>query len=439
MGVDTKTPTVEIFYFDAGGGHRNAMQALSRQIEKAHPGWTVVPVDLQKLLEPIDPVYRLTKRVTGSIKRLLKPVAPDLDIEPIQAQEIYNTALRRGVTHGLGTILPILQAYIRRFSGDIETLLAERWQAAAQRPDLVVSVIPNFNAVMFDALRRVSDTIPYVTVITDMVDCPPHFWMEDQDQSMICGTTKAFGQALASGFYARENVFEVSGMILKESFYAPAPEDGFSRQSLGLADDRPVALIMFGGNGSYQATQTILEQLAMSNSKPQTIVLCGKNAKLLESLADRPGCHAVGFTNNVADYMRLADVFIGKPGPGSISEAIHMGCPVIVEGNAGTMPQERPNLDWIVDNGVGIVVKSFARDIAGAADAMLVELNRFQENIRKNIPANRAVFEIINLFEDLLKRPAEPSVRLARKRLPKKRFPSWPAGTLLRKHRKPRR
>ncbi|MDO6963768.1 glycosyltransferase [Rhizobium alvei] len=434
-----KTRTVEIFYFDAGGGHRNAMQALSRQIGKTYPDWTVVPVDLQKLLEPIDPVYRLTKRVTGSIKRLLKPVAPDLDIEPIQAQEIYNTALRRGVTHGLGTILPILQAYIRRYSGEIETLLAARWQTAERRPDLVVSVIPNFNAVMFDALRQVSETIPYVTVMTDMVDCPPHFWMEDQDQVMICGTTKAFGQALATGFYGRANVFEVSGMILKESFYAPANEDRPSRQSLGLAKDRPVALIMFGGNGSYQATQTILEQLAASDSKPQSIVLCGKNAKLLESLADKPGCHAVGFTNNVADYMRLADFFIGKPGPGSISEAIHMGCPVIVEGNAGTMPQERPNLDWIVDNGVGIVVKSFARDIAAATDAMLAELPRFQANILKNIPENRAVFEIVDLLAEILERPATPAVRHNRQRQPTKRYPYWPAGTLLRKYRKPRR
>ncbi len=45
---------LEIFYFDAGGGHRNAMTALTRLIEKEKPGWQVTPVDLQALLEPID-------------------------------------------------------------------------------------------------------------------------------------------------------------------------------------------------------------------------------------------------------------------------------------------------------------------------------------------------------------------------------------------------
>ncbi|WP_204279487.1 hypothetical protein, partial [Enterobacter asburiae] len=60
---------------------------------------------------------------------------------------------------------------------------------------------------------------PYVTVMTDMVDCPPNFWMEDQDQVMICGTPKALAQAKASGFYRPGKVFEVSGMMLKKSFY----------------------------------------------------------------------------------------------------------------------------------------------------------------------------------------------------------------------------
>ena len=41
--------------------------------------------------------------------------------------------------------------------------------------------------------------------------------------------------------------------------------------------------------------------------------------------------------------MQLADFFIGKPGPGSISEAVQQGLPVIVVDNAWTMPQERYN------------------------------------------------------------------------------------------------
>jgi 1,2-diacylglycerol 3-beta-galactosyltransferase len=400
--ISVPAKIVEIFYFDAGGGHRNAMNALSHLIAERHPDWRVIPVDLQQLLEPIDPVYRLTRRVTGSLKRLLLPIAPNIALEPWQAQDIYNNALKRGATRGLGAILPILQGFIRRFSAEIETLLAKRWKNS-EAPDLVVSVIPNFNRVMFGALRQIHADVPYITVMTDMVDCPPHFWMEDQDQIIVAGTDKALEQARKTGFYQPENIFSASGMILRQSFYDEASAESVTRARLGLDPNRPTALIMFGGNGSQRATVTILDQFEKSGMAIQTIVMCGKNKTLYESLKDRPFCHPVGFVANVADYMRLADFFIGKPGPGSISEAIHMGCPVIVEKNKSTMPQESPNPDWVRQHGLGIVVKSFKKDIATAAAHILEDIAIYQANIR-GMPENRAVFEVVGILEQVVER-----------------------------------
>jgi len=401
LGLASKT--IEIFFFDAGGGHRNAMHALSQLLSHKHPDWTIVPVDLQTLLEPIDPVNRLTRRLTGSLNRLLLPVAPNMKLPPWQAQDIYNSALKRGTTRGLGAILPILQGFVRRYQPEIEQILVDRWRdPATARPDLVLSVIPNFNRVMFCALRAFAADIPYATVITDMVDYPPHFWMEDQDQFVICGTPKAAKQARATGFFSEEKIFEVSGMILKDAFYRPAQPGGPTRTSLGLAEGRPTALIMFGGNGSLRATQTILGQFEKADLGIQSIVMCGRNTRLLESLKGRPGCHPVGFVNNVADYMRIADFFIGKPGPGSLSEAVHMGCPVIVERNANTLPQERANVEWVRDNGLGIVVRSFRADIASAGARMIRDLANYRANIAANIPDNRAVFEITAILENIV-------------------------------------
>lgn len=395
--------TIEIIYFDAGGGHRNAMHALSRLLTERHPDWTIVPVDLQQLLEPIDPVNRLTRRLTGSLKRLLVPVAPNFQMATWQAQDIYNSALKRGTTRGLGAILPILQGFVRRYSPEIEQILVERWRnPQTPRPDLVLSVIPNFNRVIFCALRAFASDIPYATVITDMVDYPPHFWMEDQDQIIIAGTPKAAKQARATGFYAADKIFEVSGMILKESFYRAPAADGVTLGGLGLAEGKPTALIMFGGNGSFRATQTILGQFEKAKLDVQTIVMCGNNRALLASLKGRSDCHAVGFVNNVADYMRIADFFIGKPGPGSLSEAVHMGCPVIIERNASTLPQERANVEWVRDNGVGIVIRGFRKDIATAGERMLRDLESYKANIAANIPGNRAVFEIGDILEGIV-------------------------------------
>ena len=57
------------------------------------------------------------------------------------------------------------------------------------RPDMVVSLIPNFNRPMYDAVAAARPAVPYVTLLTDFADYPPHFWIEpDQAQHFICGT-----------------------------------------------------------------------------------------------------------------------------------------------------------------------------------------------------------------------------------------------------------
>lgn len=392
---------LEIFYFDAGGGHRAAMTSLRSVIAERHPDWTVVPVDLQHLLEPVDPVHRVTARVTRPLRQWLAPVAPNLRFGPVQSQSVYNAALRHGVTYSCGVVLPMLKLYIKRHSPAIEAVLRAYWCASERPvPDMVVSVIPNFNGCLFRALKAVHPDVAYVTIMTDLLDCPPRFWMEDQDQVLIVGTKRAARQARESGFYAPHKVFQVSGMMLRPEFSHPPARPALTRQDLGLSPNRPVALVMFGGNGSGSA-RLIVAKLAAAFPALQTIVLCGSNLRLLQQLGHRQGCAAVGFVGNVADYMRLADFFIGKPGPGSLSEAVQTGCPVIVEGNARTMPQERPNLAWVKENRLGIVVRSFRRSLVKAVRRMLSDLPIYQANLRRNVPANRAVFEVVEILEQV--------------------------------------
>ncbi len=99
--------------------------------------------------------------------------------------------------------------------------------------------------------------------------------------------------------------------------------------------------------------------------------------------------------------MQLSDFFVGKPGPGSISEALAMRLPVVVERNAWTLPQERYNTEWIRENQVGVVLKSF-RDIDAGLRELLDPANF--ERFRSNAAAieNRAVFEIPEILASLL-------------------------------------
>jgi len=133
----------------------------------------------------------------------------------------------------------------------------------------------------------------------------------------------------------------------------------------------------------------------------QLILICGHNQKLetaIRALPTRKPKLVLGFTQNVEHYMALADFFIGKPGPGSISEALQFHLPLIVECNNKTLPQERYNAEWVAQKGFGVVVPTF-REIAPAVQR-LIEPARFDNFLRSTSSySNRALFEVAEILE----------------------------------------
>jgi hypothetical protein len=370
---------LDFIYFDAGGGHRAAANALRQAIEQQQRPFAVRMVNLQEILDEID-VYR---KVTG-----------------VRLQDLYNLMLKKGWTLGSPQLMALMHVVIRMFHSQQVRVLERFWSSDA--PDMVVSLVPNLNRAMREALARAQPRVPFVTILTDIADYPPHFWIERQDQYLVCGSAKAVEQASAHG-YPPEKVARVSGMILNPRFYEVPPlspeQRAAERARLGFDAGRPVGLVLFGGEGS-----AVMQDIARRLPDRQLLLICGKNAKVASSLKAMPRTTPMfveGFTKEVPHYMQLADYFIGKPGPGSISEAVAMRLPVIVERNAWTLPQERYNADWIREQGVGIVLPNF-RGIARAVDELLepAAYERFQ-NATKRLE-NRAVFEIPELLERIL-------------------------------------
>jgi UDP-N-acetylglucosamine:LPS N-acetylglucosamine transferase len=370
--------TIDLIYINAGGGHRSAAIALEKAIHEQGRDWHVRLVNLFEVLDPQD-VFR---RATG-----------------VKPEHYYNVRLARGWTLGLAQELRILQALIRLSHKSLISQLRRHWQGT--KPDLVVSLVPNFNRAMFQALSLARPGVPYVTVLTDFADFPPHFWIEPhQAQHWICGTRHALRQAREAGCEP-SRIHETSGMIISPDFYRDLSIDRRAELlALKLDPDRPTGLVMFGGHGSR-----VMRGIAKRLDDVQLIMVCGHNAALAAHLRAQSAAAprvVLGFTSQMRHYMQLSDFFIGKPGPGSISEAVHQGLPVIVVRNAWTMPQERYNADWIEEQQVGLVLDSFKGIRKGVAHLM-ERRHEFCENVRRI--HNRAVFEIPDILEEILSRP----------------------------------
>src|SRR5258707_914443 len=229
---------VHVVFHDGGGGHRNAAVALQTVISQQQRDWQLQLVQFQDLTDRLD----VLRKFTG-----------------IRIQQQYNIMLQNGWTLGSTQLLRVLQLAIHIFHRPLVNLLEKFWR---ENPaDLLVSVIPHFNRQICESWTKVYPGRPFVTIITDLADFPPRFWIEPiNDQYVIAGTEKAADQARATG-HDEAQIFLTSGMILRPDFYVEDNSDPVAlRREMGLREGLTTAIVLFGGHGSkvmYDITQRL--------------------------------------------------------------------------------------------------------------------------------------------------------------------------------------
>ncbi len=185
---------IQFVFFDAGGGHRAAATALDIAISGQQRPWEVRLTNLQELLDKLD----ILKRYAG-----------------IRIEDFYNWMLRSGYTLGSIQLMKVLQAVIWAYHGPTVRMLEAHWKET--QPDIVVSFVPHFNRALGESFRRAYPARPFVTVLTDVADYPPHFWIERQPQYFICGSDRAVAQARSMG-HADDHIFKTIGNDFASAF-----------------------------------------------------------------------------------------------------------------------------------------------------------------------------------------------------------------------------
>jgi hypothetical protein len=386
---------IDLVFVDAGGGHRSTATALYQALKKHQP-----------FLEPR--LFNLEEtEVVESMDIFHKIIG-------ILGTDFYNSMLKKGWTRLESLYLTLAKFSIRCQHSTGLKVLENYW--LERQPDLVVSCIPLLNRVLWESLKKVMPDTPFVTMLTDFADCPPHYWIESQEQFFICPTERAVAQARTCT-HPQARIFRTSGLAISPQFYEPIHVDRrIERQYLGLAPDLPTGLVMFGSQGSKVTLEiaeclerSALQQRKLSQLNIQLIFICGRNEKLASILRRSPSRlprFVETFTTQIPYYMHLSDFFIGKPGPGSLSEALAMKLPVITECNTSTLVQERYNTEWIVNNEVGIVLDNF-RHIDKAVTKLIQPETLAHYRANATALNNQAVFEVVDILKEVL----EPRTR----------------------------
>jgi len=130
----------------------------------------------------------------------------------------------------------------------------------------------------------------------------------------------------------------VSGIPIDPVFAEPR-DRALLRKKHGLREESPVLLVSAGALGVSSA-ERIVEVLCGLTEPVQVVVVCGKNEKLKKTvLKQLDRCPApcghlsfkvLGYTDEMHDWMKAADLYIGKPGGLTTAEAMSCGLPMVI-------------------------------------------------------------------------------------------------------------
>lgn len=376
-----------ILMSETGGGHRASAEAIRDTFQERYG--TQFQVDM------IDLWSQHTPPPLNQIPKTYRFLINDV---PWLYKFIYDIGEKSELVDPL---LKVTATFLSPFvSGAIEE----------KHPDLIVSVHPLMQQITLEVLQRMKKTIPFVTVVTDLITIPP-VWFDARVTLCFVPSDEGYALALRAGLQPQQ--LRQFGLPIRPAFACKPPPKPVVRRRLGMLPDVKAVLIAGGGEGMGpvgEIARAVAERLAARSqgagqAAGQLVVICGRNLELQKELSAYtwPVPTIVhGFVENIWDWMMASDCIITKAGPGTIAEACALGLPVLL---SGYIPgQESGNVPYVLKHGVGVYVTEpwqIAEVITGWFGPQEVILEQIAANARK-LGHPQATFQIVEEIARLL-------------------------------------
>jgi len=384
---------------DTGGGHRSAATAVAQAMEVALPG-RFVPIIFDPVRGP---------GVSKPLRWFAGTYGPVIRLMPWLWWLFWRVS----------DFPPVLSMAQRWCSGGICRSIAQA--AKEHRPALIVSFHPVTGGAAVRARERAGIDAPVVTVVTDLISAH-RSWLDASVDRVVVPSVELAARCLREGIPADRRV--LLGLPVAAEFCQPPLSEAERRElkrKLGVSGDFLVVLTG-GGEGSGGLDRQAVAVLRDVEGV-DVAVICGRNRGLerrVARLAARVGhgrLTAHGFVRNMPDWLRCADIVVGKAGPGTIAEATCSGAPLVL--TSYVPGQEKGNAEYVAEAGAGLYAPS-PRQLAaeiGRLRSDPVALAAMRDAAVK-LSRPRAATDIARLLADLTPAPASLAHQVPRQATP---------------------
>lgn len=315
-----------VFYFsDTGGGHRSAAEAIIEAINLEYENQvTTEMVDFFKDYAPLPFNY-----------------AAEMYPYMVKAPQLWSASFHATDGRARARVLTTTMWPIAR--------RAARALVQSHPADMIVTVHPFANSFALKALGK--NRPPFINVVTDMVTTHA-LWFDNRADLILVPTETARQRAIRYNM-PPEKVCVV-GLPVADRYCKPLGRKSILRKKLGWPEEKPVVLLVGGGEGMGPLSKNA-QAIDASGLDVTLVIVCGRNQRLKASLEEykwENPTFIYGFTRDMPDFMRAADFIVTKAGPGTIAEALNAQLPIILYSK---LPgQEDGNVTFVQEEGAGV-------------------------------------------------------------------------------------
>ena len=154
------------------------------------------------------------------------------------------------------------------------------------------------------------------------------------------------------------------GVIFPRNFYYPflsaTEKINILVNELGLNIEKFTLLLSTGGAGAQNHIAFLNNLISLKNDL-QVIALCGSNENVINKIKrwnkQNPDFNvaALPFTNKMHQIMQISDAIIARAGR-TPCEALHLGCPIVINGLGGIMPQELLAVKYLKKRNISTII-----------------------------------------------------------------------------------
>ena len=340
----SKQKTILILFVKAGGGHESAAKSIKVKLEKF--GHKVILVDMLAS----SPKWAQKQFDTGYV--ILTENLPWLWIS---INKMWNFRWFNLCTYWIFKLL--CQNHIK--------------QAILKNcPDMVLSTYFFGQKLSQNILISNQLKFPNYTIVSEIFQVPK-IWFTFPGKYIIF-SEQAFTIAKA----VTQN-YKIKSTIIKFGYFFNSLFNTIIQPKVNN-NNQPFSILILGGGSSLPKGSQLLSKILELKEKTIINLVCGRNQNLYKQclkIKNTPSAsnHILNiwaFTDTIPDLISNCDVIVTKGGPAVIFESLSQIKPVIIYDYI--KPQEKGNVDFVLNNGFGIFEPDF--------DRLLVLLTRIITN-----------------------------------------------------------